>query len=184
MKLSLTVLAFMFAASNAFANGAVTSLSARVATAAKTAKIGKVSKGTTTITKNINSAAALAAKPEVIRQAEEVVEQIEQAAKDNDGINGISKSDRFEALQMVYVILINNNGRNKDLEKISTGQLYSRLVAPSSEELGAQQFAKFINFSKLVSNGTDPEAASRQATGGSLAEFANNCGAVAASSRR
>lgn len=190
MKSLLIASALVLATSSAFAN-AVTVMSTRVQNAVQTAA-GNTSVNVGLLAR-INAASALSISGANLAKLEGVVKKIESsvqvvAADNNDNMNGIPKAKRLEAVMLAYVALVKNMSEgtpSADLEKVLMGELFQRSIAPVSGEIGEAQYDKYVQMMKLyVEQGKSAEDASREATGGTLAAFANACGGASAASRR
>lgn len=183
MKAMFLTMALVFSTSSAFAT--VATLTATVQRVVTTAA-GRTNVNTA-ILNRINAASALTISGANYTKLESLVKKIEDstsviAADNNDNMNGIPKEKRLEAVMLAYVSLVKNfteGSGDANLERIVSGELFSRAIAPKVNQMDVSLYDKFLAFMKLYAEeGKSAEDASRDATGGSLREFANACGAT------
>lgn len=160
----------------------VTALATRITTSVETAGL----RANSVLSGAALRAASLNSNPEMLRQIENIAEQIDVVLRDSrkDGLNGLSKDTRVKALQLGFSALAINDGKNSDVVQILNGELLRRTFTDVSGNLGAEQFQKFVTFLELYTSGKTAEEASLQATGKPLAEFANACGGSSGAPKR
>lgn len=177
---SLLVLniAFILSASFASASTSLTTLITEVKTAVET--VG----GNSAVLSSISGVASLTAgsKLAVTDTASDVVDQIKATAKLNqEQLNGISKKDIIEALQLSFVASVLNGGKSVEVDQIITGDFKTTLSIENKDALTPDALGKITSFfKKLIDNVSEKKmdvvAAAKDAAPGDLREFADKCG--------
>ena len=188
MKSLLVSLAFVLGGANAYAQVTATTLAKTVQTTVASARGVSVNPAIANRIALIAGASAVKQLSDAtLTKLSSIVKDIETVAASNRDINGLSISMRLEALQLAFLAIEKNNGKEADVDKVVLGELYKRAIVEVPGQMDAKVYGKYIDFSMAYTNPDEvvsADDAARQATQGSLAAFTSACGGSTAADRR